>query len=62
MIRGAALIALFCLPACGADRTIAQFVHKAWVAKDGAPANINAIAQTTDGYLWLASNQGLLPI
>src|SRR5579863_4974160 len=59
MIRAAALIVLLFLPALGADRTIAQYVHKAWVAKDGAPANINAITQTTDGYLWLASNQGL---
>jgi len=50
---------LLCLPAAGADRTIGQFVHTVWVAKDGAPANITAIAQTTDGYLWLASSQGL---
>lgn len=50
---------LFCLPAWGVDRTMAQFVHKAWVAKDGAPANIMAITQTTDGFLWLASTQGL---
>ena len=50
---------MLCLPAAGADRTIGQFVHTAWVAKDGAPANIKAIAQTTDGYLWLASSQGL---
>jgi len=48
-----------CLPALGGDRTIAQFVHKSWVAKDGAPANIMAITQTNDGYLWLASSQGL---
>src|SRR5580698_9163411 len=59
MIRAAALIVLLCLSAFGADRTIAQYVHKAWVAKDGAPANIRAITQTTDGYLWLASSQGL---
>ena len=50
---------MLCLPAAGADRTIGQFVHTAWVAKDGAPANITAITQTTDGYLWLASSQGL---
>ena len=47
------------LPALGADRTLSQYVHKAWLGKDGAPANINAITQTKDGYLWLASTQGL---
>src|SRR5258706_15197916 len=53
------LLLVLCLPALGADRTIAQFVHKAWVAKDGAPAEIMAITQTNDGNLWLASSQGL---
>jgi signal transduction histidine kinase/ligand-binding sensor domain-containing protein len=41
------------------DRTIGQFVHTAWTAKDGVPANISAIAQTTDGFLWLGTPQGL---
>ena len=58
IFRTSLLLAL-CLPALGADRTIAQFVHKSWVAKDGAPASITAITQTNDGYLWLASAQGL---
>lgn len=58
IFRTSLLLAL-CLPALGADRTIAQFIHKAWVPKDGAPASIRAITQTSDGYLWLASVQGL---
>jgi signal transduction histidine kinase/ligand-binding sensor domain-containing protein len=58
IFRTSLLLAL-CLPALGANRTIAQFVHKSWVAKDGAPASITAITQTNDGYLWLASAQGL---
>jgi signal transduction histidine kinase/ligand-binding sensor domain-containing protein len=41
------------------DRTIGQFVHTAWTAKDGVPANIWDIAQTTDGFLWLGTPQGL---
>jgi ligand-binding sensor domain-containing protein len=53
------LLLAICLPALAADHTIAQFVHKAWVAKDGAPAEIMAISQASDGYLWLASSQGL---
>src|SRR5580704_8812289 len=41
------------------DRTIAQFVHTSWTAKNGVPANISALAQTTDGFLWLGTPQGL---
>ena len=50
---------MLCLPASGAERTLAQFVHRSWLAKDGAPTSIAAITQTTDGYLWLASDPGL---
>lgn len=41
------------------DRTISQYVHTAWAAKDGAPGNVFALAQTTDGFLWLGTMQGL---
>src|SRR5690348_1193388 len=41
------------------DRTINQFVHTAWTAKDGAPSDVYALAQTKDGYLWAGSTQGL---
>jgi signal transduction histidine kinase/ligand-binding sensor domain-containing protein len=41
------------------DRKITQFYHSAWLARDGAPSQINAIAQTTDGYLWFGSARGL---
>ena len=58
-IARAAGLALLCFSAWGADRTIDQFVHKAWTGKDGAPGNVAAITQTADGYLWLASGQGL---
>lgn len=33
--------------------------HTAWTAKDGAPSNIIAIAQTPDSWMWLASQNGL---
>lgn len=36
-----------------------QFRHIRWTADDGAPTNIREIAQTPDGYLWLASGDGL---
>jgi len=41
------------------DRTLTQFHHTAWTAKDGAPSQITALAQTTDGYLWIGSAFGL---
>jgi ligand-binding sensor domain-containing protein len=42
-----------------ADLTLQQLIHKGWTVADGAPGDIRAIAQTTDGTLWLASPSGL---
>jgi signal transduction histidine kinase/ligand-binding sensor domain-containing protein len=49
------------IPVYGLDRgrTITQFHHTAWTAKDGAPSQITALAQTEDGYLWIGSERGL---
>lgn len=33
--------------------------HMKWTGRDGAPGNIAALAQTTDGYLWLGTPLGL---
>lgn len=41
------------------DRTITQFQHTAWGPKEGAPSQIRALAQTTDGFLWLGTSGGL---
>jgi ligand-binding sensor domain-containing protein len=41
------------------ERTIQQFQHTAWGAKDGAPSVVEALAQSVDGYLWLGSSEGL---
>ncbi|MDG2524237.1 triple tyrosine motif-containing protein [Stenotrophomonas sp. HITSZ_GD] len=38
---------------------IAQFHHVAWTVKEGAPGGVTALAQTQDGYLWLATQVGL---
>jgi signal transduction histidine kinase/ligand-binding sensor domain-containing protein len=60
-----ALVGLFAAAACLAafgiesNRTIEQFTHTAWSAKEGAPSAIFAITQTEDGYLWLGSAMGL---
>ena len=40
-------------------KTITQFVHTSWTEQEGAPADIRALAQTTDGYLWLGTSAGL---
>lgn len=37
-----------------------SFVVRSWQVEDGLPHNsVNAILQTSDGYLWLATNDGL---
>ena len=42
-------------------KAITQFTHSAWVMEDGLPQNsIRAIAQTNEGYLWLATQAGLV--
>jgi signal transduction histidine kinase/ligand-binding sensor domain-containing protein len=39
--------------------TLAQLNHRAFTRLEGAPATIYALAQTTDGTLWLGSDTGL---
>lgn len=41
------------------DKSISQFAHTSWTAKDGIPGPVRAIAQTKDGYLWLGTPAGL---
>jgi signal transduction histidine kinase/ligand-binding sensor domain-containing protein len=38
---------------------LADISHSSWTARDGSPQGINALAQTTDGYLWIATSSGL---
>jgi len=43
------------------DKSLAQCRIDVWTTKDGLPPEaINAIAQTPDGYLWFATNAGLV--
>jgi ligand-binding sensor domain-containing protein/signal transduction histidine kinase len=56
----AGLIACAPVLALERDRTIAQFYHTAWTVKEGAPPDqISALAQTTDGYIWLSAASAL---
>src|SRR5688572_14379304 len=41
------------------DPTITDFLHTGWAVADGAPSGVHALAQTADGYLWMASTTGL---
>jgi len=68
----ASLMRLFCAAACclplavtcrAADpnKPLTEYTHTVWTHKDGIPsAFIYAIAQTSDGYLWLATTDGLV--
>jgi len=40
-------------------RHITELVHRVWDSKSGVPPEIRALAQTTDGYLWVGSLRGL---
>ncbi|MBB6093980.1 signal transduction histidine kinase/ligand-binding sensor domain-containing protein [Povalibacter uvarum] len=55
----AALLATSHASALPPDLHIAQLHHTAWTAKDGAPGGIESLAQTADGYLWIAGAAGL---
>ena len=41
------------------SQPLAQLQHSSWTLKDGMPGPVMAIAQTTDGYLWLGTGTGL---
>jgi signal transduction histidine kinase/ligand-binding sensor domain-containing protein len=39
--------------------TVAQLDHTVWTSRDGAPAAVNALAQSADGVLWVGTTTGL---
>lgn len=41
-------------------RTIDQFQHARWTPKEGGPWGVNEITQSPDGFIWLASPEGLI--
>lgn len=41
------------------NRSINQFAHTSWSAKDGIPGPVRAILQTKDEYFWLGTAVGL---
>ena len=62
---GGLLLGVLCpaVPAAGLDpaRPVAEYGFQSWGSREGLPQNtINAIAQTPEGYLWLATRSGLV--
>ncbi len=58
----AAALALLALPAGALDprRALTQYLRRSWTSDQGLPQNsVQAIAQTPDGFLWLATQEGL---
>ena len=56
-------IFLLCLVATAralnSDRDIHQLAHRSWGEKEGYPGRAQALAQTTDGFLWIGTDKGL---
>ncbi len=49
------------LAALSADRAITQYVRRGWTVEQGLPhGTVRGIVQTPDGYLWLATYEGLV--
>lgn len=60
-LHAAGLAILLCSPMFAIDRDlrIEQLYHTSWTHKQGAPSEIMALAQTTDGFLWIGTRTGL---
>jgi hypothetical protein len=48
-----------CAFALNPDRDIRQVAHRSWSEKEGYPGRADALAQTTDGFLWIGGDYGL---
>ena len=43
------------------NRALSQYVRDVWTAENGFPGGaVSSIAQTTDGYLWIGCEKGLV--
>ena len=49
-----------CAHALDPRKSLTQYSRQVWTQQDGLPQDtIRAIAQTTDGYLWVGTDEGL---
>jgi signal transduction histidine kinase/ligand-binding sensor domain-containing protein len=60
------VVLLFVLATAGAafalptDRAISQYAHRSWRIEEGLPHSVvRGVSQTDDGYLWIATYEGL---
>src|SRR5215471_630276 len=65
LILSVLMLAVLSLPwfawARGASERISEYVHNSWRTEDGLPQNtVQTILQTSDGYLWLGTQEGLV--
>ncbi|WP_433972675.1 two-component regulator propeller domain-containing protein [Tunturiibacter lichenicola] len=60
VLANLSLVALPRALAVDPDRRISQYGHTVWRIQDGAIGPPTNIAQTTDGFLWITTAQGLL--
>jgi ligand-binding sensor domain-containing protein len=49
-----------CASALNPQQAIDHLYHSSWTAKQGITGNVTALAQTTDGYLWVGTSDRLL--
>jgi ligand-binding sensor domain-containing protein len=60
-LLGILLACCACSFAVDPSLDVSQYAHTAWKIREGfATGTIHEIAQTPDGYLWLATESGLL--
>jgi signal transduction histidine kinase/ligand-binding sensor domain-containing protein len=65
MLRLSLLLLLACCLVSGAALALdsrialADYRHDSWSSKDGAPGEVNCMAQTADGWIWLGTGSGL---
>src|SRR5579864_4894454 len=57
----AAVLSTLSASAIDPNRMVSQYLHDWWGSDKGLPSSsISAIAQTSDGYLWLGTDKGLI--
>jgi signal transduction histidine kinase/ligand-binding sensor domain-containing protein len=54
-----ALLGSFPAQAIDPTETLSELHHTSWTTRDGAPAGMYALAQSSDGYLWIGADSGL---
>jgi signal transduction histidine kinase/ligand-binding sensor domain-containing protein len=59
LVLGACAFAQNARPANTLNPSLFQLQHTSWTEREGAPPQINGIAQAPDGSLWLGSGEGL---